>query len=398
MPPDRDNSWRRAIPEQVSVAIGSQLSLSSVGGEPIVPVQPPRRRIVPPALVRQATHAVSIASEHGTVKYQSPDGELHEIARSKRVSQSHPAYAALELYRKSTWARYTFKSALHKELRRSDTLRGALMAGCVAYLHSTNALLTYAKRVPVEDTRNIELLHRLATTQMDGTEAINMLIRSPKMWDVPIRADVFRTHQDACVEALRLNAEQMPSPDDVRRGFETEGLMSRLTWLWRARWADRVRNSGDCDAAMMEAIKKIAKHHGGWAEKAALLPHYHTPNAVIEVAEGFHSEAYHELQPAAVLPARRHVPDIRDYVFDIHTAKGSGMYRTNWRNVSPGVPPPQGMDPRWSAMWGAELWRTLAFEQFGPAYKSKRWEEVSIPLDRWEAARAMDRYSYPKVW
>lgn len=332
-----------------------------------------------------------LGAEDG-VYYEDGSGNVCQISKDAEVPTSHPAWGALQAHHKTKWASYCVKSAWHKEIRRSDHLRGMMLATAVRRLKGDAEVRNYVQSVIYEETRNVGLAHRMNESKMRGLDAASEIHRSYKTWENPGFAATYAEFLRALHAATEAHEPGRLPVENMRSAFMSGGLFDRYYALWRARleWSHG-------DQRIMDLTAELGTQAGGWAERALVGPRHYRPETVIEIVCGAWSPECNRLRDPEPMPPVAYMPRFMPYAFDLHTRQGSAAYNRHVKDLRPGEPQPGGIDVRWSALARGELWRVLGFDQFGLEYRNRSWEDVTFPRDLWKWACVLDRYFYPKL-
>lgn len=303
--------------------------------------------------------------------------------------------------RSKTGLRYIVKSALHKEIRRGDTVQALLWARWCAHYHGNSWLKSYVKRLLLEEGRCVELCKNWQSlTRISWIDVVAQAAAMSKKWELLSRAGIFTEYVAAFV-----TSEHQSVLAGVKEISEaSKGCSSRFdlfTLFWRAQRSHNTQAS----SWLIEALSPFAREQGGiaqeWVEQGLwrTTPFY-GPKVLIEMLTGAWSQEANLIDservtmrpvPGQGIPL---LPAVPIYAYDCHDTKGRQKLIGAWAHIAQEQPMPAGLDLRWSGMLAGVCWREFAARQFPRDYVQRRWEEVRIDQNTWHSAMACDRYFY----
>ncbi|MCK6513028.1 hypothetical protein L6R29_24120 [Myxococcota bacterium] len=300
--------------------------------------------------------------------------------------------------------RYLAKSGFHKELRRGDLQAAFRWARLAAHFHGRSWPKSYLKRVLLEESRSISLLHQWKSLAgLNWEDCVQKGIAAPKKWQVPRREGLFAEYVEAFVAT-----ENDPIFSSFEQVQQAVDLAQDRDDLWRIFWRamrrrDRFGVTWQIDAMKERAFSKSPTARLFVEEALWDTNPFYGPKVLIELLTDAWDQTADQLDPRVLqqaLPNDEHlvIPAAPAYLYDCHEISGQRRLLKHWDAILPHQPMPKGVDLRWSGMLAGVCWREYAARQSPHRLRQCPWEAVDIPREVWQHATICDRFFYPRFY
>lgn len=301
---------------------------------------------------------------------------------------------------------YTVTSAMHKSVRKGDVTEVLSWARWFKHLKGAFSVKDYAKRILLEETRNVELLIEMQSLSgKDWEDLARRIGASRKKWEIECRRGSFEDYLEGYIRADN-RREDLPSREEIERIVSTSEdpvLLYEMMWGAKLNYDDESRFK-----FLIGVLEPRVKALGGWPEKLAnqglknFSPGIYVAKMSIEMLTGRWDDSGNEIYDGAKVEMKpESMPVIqapRPYVFDNHTRTGRRLIIEHFNKIEPNKPLPDGIDLRWSGMLIGVGWRECAAKQFPRAFMDKKWEEVTITQELWDKIRPCDKHYYRRLF
>lgn len=285
---------------------------------------------------------------------------------------------------------YEHLSGLHKELRRSDTVRAIQHGMILEKLYGPKVVQSYLRKIVFEETRNINLAKCLDSPWQEGIHHFGM---TTKKWELPSWSLIKKAK-------AYLASVESPIPNrDSNYLFTQDGFYEALAELFRIRRFDKRTGSKQRLAAAFYGAKKYPKSYLAELtnQSGSKLSFYQWIAALSELYGQLDSSI--SIKESMSYKARNWLFMPAPYCFDNHTAIGARLIKKHWHGIKPESPNPGNLDARWGGGIRSTIWRECAVKQFGTdRYREQPWEAVAISDEDWRIASIFDAYFYPDLY
>jgi hypothetical protein len=283
-------------------------------------------------------------------------------------------------------------SAFHKEIRRSDVNRALHYGDLIVRNFSARHVLNYVRRIFLEEARDLSTF--LALDRKDWRNCVVQICQVRKKYEREFSYSQVVKKAKAYLSAFR-------NPAPPKHGEELlkhKDFYTALADLFRLRMNIKKPHR-------RKFAKQLCDNLSERALSARLITgenynlSFYQWIVVLEDFYSLHSLSTSNSSVQSIsLPDSERVLFPQNYVFDIHTTQGKGLIIKHWQNILPGKPLPGGLDLRFSGATSSYLWREHAFHQLGEAYRTARWEDITISSHDFKLARKFDSFFYRTLY
>jgi len=283
--------------------------------------------------------------------------------------------------------KYVAKSGLHKELRTGHIGR-AIAFGAICEMYQKGEVKRYLRKVLFEETRNVDLLKRIVDSRPgDWRDLVSLFCRSKKDWQFSWDVGWFSPSWVNSLYGQRKWPEELIDLDAFRDFVEGRVRVGAFGDVYPLVVLCGLDSGGDVRAQKKILAGVLLDHVnkntalGGAATDLLLSMQNDEMTVLFEMASGvFTDEANEYGEPLGVDGIGRYeMPDVGEYVFDMHTWEGKNRLRRAGGGVRAGEPLPGRMDIRLSGAEGGTIWRYEAFSRFNRI--DVPWEDVTLSSD-----------------
>jgi len=281
------------------------------------------------------------------------------------TTMSAPQKALLFTKAKGTVNRYTALSCLHKEIRRSDLTKGMMWVDFYKQYTKPQTIVNYVTKILFEETKSLYLFEKFRKKEITGMNAVNLMFRSRKKWELPYYQNHFVDWLDGFYEAEN-NKESLDEGWMKRRIMRFSDLVEAYKILYFTRYHKK-------DAALQSVFWEKIEQRAVKEKNERLLKfiglrpgdsHYNRMMA-LELTLGFWEDDANDIRIKAQ-PDEYPGLYVEDYALDRHNYHGISRLLNNWGEVAPNKDFSEtGVDLRWTGQLSGIYWRFECYRQKG---------------------------------